>query len=93
MLWIEGLVGPHDHHQIVSLGQVDDIVGIARQHVNGLDLLPGYLKFPDLVRADLPFLDQAMAGNHHKKLPLGIMPVLALSDPGLTDVDGKLPDA
>ena len=54
---------PHDRHQIVSLGQVDDVVGIARQHVNGLDLLPGYLKFPDLVRADLPFLDQAMAGN------------------------------
>lgn len=57
MLRIEGLVGPHDRHQIVGLGQVDDIVSIAWQHVNGLDLLPGYLKFPDLIRADLGHAD------------------------------------
>ena len=38
-LGIELLIGPHHRNQILRLGQIDNIMGIARQHMHCLDLL------------------------------------------------------
>ena len=86
MIRIKRLIRPHDRHQILRIAQVDDIVGIAGQHMDGLYLVAGNLKLDHLIRADFALLNEAVAGHHNKELPLGVVPVLALGDAGLRDV-------
>ena len=90
MIGIKRLVCPHNRHQILRVAQVDDVMGVSGQHVDGLDLLAGHLKLDHLIRANPTLLDKAMAGHHDKELPLGIVPVLALGDAGLGNVHGEL---
>ena len=87
---VEPLVGPHDGHQVFGVAEVDDVVGIPWQHVHRLDVVSIHLKFQNLIRADFPLLNQAVAADHHEKLPLGVVPVLALGDSRLGDVHGNL---
>ena len=90
MAGVEDLVGPHDGHQVFRFGEIDDIVGVARQHMDGLDAIAGDLELHDLVRADLPLLDEAVTGDNDKELLLAVVPVLALGDAGLADIHGEL---
>ena len=62
-------------------------MGVAGQHVHSLDAVAAHLVLQHFVRADLPLLDEPMAGYDDEELPLGIMPVLALGNAGLTDFD------
>ena len=80
---IKRLICPHQRDKILRLAQIDDIVGAARQHMNGLRLLAPHLKFQHLITADAALLNQGVACNNNEKLPLGIVPVLALRDAGL----------
>ena len=89
MCRIEDLVGPHQRDQVLGLAQVDDVVGIAGQHVHSLDPVTAHFKFYHFVRlagsricSDPALLDQAVAGNHDEEFPLGIVPVLAFGDAG-----------
>ena len=41
MLGVKALVGPHHRHQIFRIGEVDDIMGVPRQHMHRLNLLSG----------------------------------------------------
>ena len=90
MAGVKLLVGPHDSHQVFRVAQVDNVVGVAGQHVHCLDVVTVHLEFQDFLRTDFPLLDEAMAGHYHKELPLGVVPVLALGDPRLGDVHGEL---
>ena len=96
MLRVERLIGPHQGHKLLRIRQIDDIVGIARDHIYHRDLFPAdfiiyhRVRIAFLILPDPPELDQAMAGHHHKLLILRVMPVLPLRDTGLTDVDGYL---
>ena len=36
---IKGLVGPHHRHQVFGVGQIDDVVGVAGEHDDALDLI------------------------------------------------------
>ena len=36
---VKDFVGPHYGHEIVGIAEVDDIVGISRQHVHRMDIL------------------------------------------------------
>ena len=83
MLRIEEFVGPHEGDEIFRVGEVDDVVGIARQHVHRPDLLSADLKLQHFIRPDLPLLNQAVAGNDDEEFPLAVVPVLALRDAGL----------
>ena len=90
-LRVEALVGPHDRHQIVGVAEVRDAVGVARQHVDGLDPLAADLELQNLVRVQFPFADQAMPRHNDEEFPLAVVPVLPLSDARLRDVHGELP--
>jgi len=90
MAGVKLLVGPHDCHQIFRFAQIDNIVGIARQHMNSLDPVAADLKFDLFIGADLTFLNQPVSGHHHEKFPLAVVPVLSLGDARSYDVDGDL---
>ena len=90
MVRVKDLVAGHDRHQIFRLGQVDNVVGPAGDHMDRLDLIPGNLKLHRLASVDVPLLNQAVTGHDDEQLPLGVVPVLALGDAGAADVDGHL---
>ena len=87
---VELLVCPHQGDEVLGLAQIDDVVGVPRQHVDGLGLVAGHLKFQHLAAADAALLNQTVARNHDEKLPLRVVPVLTLCDAGLRDVDAEL---
>lgn len=90
MAGVKLLVGPHDCHQIFRLTQIDNVVGIARQHMDGLNPVAADFKFDFFIGADLAFLNQPVSGHDHKELPLAVVPVLPLGDTWLCDVHGDL---
>ncbi len=67
-------------------------MGVAREHVDGLDVVA--IDFPlqhfALGIVQVPLLDEPVALDHNKLLELGVVPVLALGDTGLGDVDAYL---
>ena len=87
---VEEFIGPHERDKILCIREIDNIVGIAREHVNGLDSITGYLKLDHFVRPDLPLLNQAVTGDDDKELPFAVVPVLALGDAGFGDIDAEL---
>ena len=90
---IKDLVAIHHGHKVFGVTQVDDVVSIAGQHVDGLDVVA--IDFPFQHTAggvvEVALLDQAVALYHYELLELGIMPVLAFGDAGFADVDADLP--
>ena len=90
LLLIEDFVAVHDGDEVLGLGEVDDVVGVAGEHVDGLDVVAGDLELNDLVRAQFALLDEAVSTYHNEELPLGVVPVLAFGDAGTGDIDGDL---
>ena len=90
LVGIEDLVGPHEGNEILGLAEVDDVMRVSRQHVNRLDLLTADLKLDDLVGADLPLLNEPVARDHNKELPLAVVPVLPFGDARLRDIHAEL---
>ena len=90
---IKYLIAVHHSDQILGVGEVDDVMRIPRQHVNALYVVARDLEFDDFPFGvvEVAFLDKPMTSNHDKELPLGVVPVLPLSDARLRNVDGDLP--
>ena len=65
-------------------------MGVAGKHVDGLYPLAAHLEVQHLVRADATLLDKRPAAHHDEQLPLAVVPVLALGDSRLRDVDAEL---
>ena len=55
-----------------------------------LYLLAGDLELHLLAGVDSPLPDQPVTGHYYKDLPLGVMPMLALGNAGLADIDRDL---
>ena len=89
-VWVEDLVAVHYCHKILSIGQVDDIVSISRQHVYSFYLVSAYLKVQHLVASDSALLDEAMAAYNDEEFPLCIVPVLSFCDAWLADINAYL---
>ena len=87
MLRVKGLVAGHNRYQILRLGQVDDIVRPAGNHMDGLDLIAGNLKLHRLTSVDISLLNQTVTGHYDEQFPLAVVPVLPLSDARMADVD------
>lgn len=87
---IEYLVAIHDGDEVFGIGEVDDVVGIAGEHDDGLDFVTTHLIVEDFVRALLAELDEAVARDDDELFPLGVVPMLALGDTWLRDVDAHL---
>ena len=41
-LRVENLIAVHDGHEVFDVAQVDDVVGVAREHDDGLNLVARY---------------------------------------------------
>ena len=65
-------------------------MGPAWNHVDRFYLVAGDLEFDCLAGVDVTLLNEAVALDDDELLPLAVMPVLALGDAGLADVDGDL---
>lgn len=97
VLGVEGLVGPHDRHEVLGVGQVGYGVRVARDHLDHAHVGPrdGVLVDGERVAAGVlphfPEPDRRGAGDHQEPLPLAHVPVVALGDAGSRDVDGDLP--
>jgi len=89
---VEALVAVHNGDEVFGVRQVDDIVGVSGEHVDGFDPVAADLELQDFVRAELALLDKSMPRDHDEELPLGVVPVLALGYAGLGDVDADLSD-
>ena len=57
MCRIEYFVRPHEGDEVLSFTQIDDVVRISGQHVDGLDAVAADFKFDHFVGSDLSFLD------------------------------------
>lgn len=96
ILGIEGLVCPHDRHEVLGVGQVGDGVRVPGDHLDHAHVAPLDDVLVDGERVaigvlpHLPQLDRRGAGDHQEPLPLAHVPVVALGDSGPRDVDGDL---
>ena len=92
MLGVEHFITVHHSDEILSIGEVDDVVGVAREHMDGLDVVAFDLPLQHFTFGivQVPLLDEPVALDHNKLLELGVVPVLALGDAGLGDVDAHL---
>ena len=96
VLGVEGLVGPHDRHEVLGVGQVGDGVRVARDHLDHAHVAPLDNVLVDRVGLalgvgpHLPQLDGGGTGDHQEPLPLAHVPVVALGDAGPGHVDGHL---
>lgn len=96
VLGVEGLVCPHDRHEVLGVGQVGDGVRVAGDHLHGAHvgtrdhvLVDGERVSPGVL-PHLPQLDARGAGDHQEPLPLAHVPVVALGDAGPGHVDRDL---
>lgn len=70
VLGVEGLVGPHDRHEVLGVGQVGDGVRVAGDHLHGAHVgtRDGVLVDGERVAIGvlphLPQLDRRGAGDH-----------------------------
>lgn len=89
---IKDLIAVHHRDKVLRVGEVDDVVRIARQHVDALDVVARDLELDDLALGvvEVALLDEAVTTDHDEELPLGVVPVLALGDAWLADVDAHL---
>ena len=90
LIRIEELVGVHDGDEVLSVGEVDVVVGVARQHVDGLDVVATDFELYHLIGAKLALLNQTMSRHYDEELPLGVVPVLTLRDARFRDIDAHL---
>ena len=87
---VEDFVAVHDCDEVFSVGEVDDVVGVAGQHYHGLDAVARDFVVEDLVGAFFTHLYQSMAFDNYELLPLGVVPVLSFGYAGLGNVDAHL---
>ena len=87
---VEELIRPHEGNERLGIGEVDDVVRVAREHVDGLDFVAGDLEVQDLVGVDAALLDESTAGDDDEKLPFSVVPMLPLGHPRVGDIDREL---
>lgn len=91
-VWIEDLIAIHHCHEILGVTKVDDVVSIAWEHMDGLDVVSINFPFNHLALGviEVTLLDEAMALDNDELLKLGVVPMLALCNARFGDVDGHL---
>ena len=58
---VEDFIAVHDGDEVFCVAQIDDVVGVTREHVDSLDVVARDLELDDLVGAQLTLLDEAVA--------------------------------
>ena len=85
--WVKDLIAVHDCYKIFCFREVDDIVGVARKHVDSFYLVSTDFKIEDFVGVDATLLDEAVTAYYDEEFPFGVVPVLSFGDAWLADVD------
>ena len=87
---VEDLITVHHRYQVFGIAEVNDVMGVAWEHVDTLDIITCHFKLDDFIRAFLAFLDETMSLHNDEKLPLAVVSVLSLGNAWLADVDAHL---
>ena len=87
---IKLFVCPHYRYQVFGLGEVDDVMCVAGEHVYGFYLVATYFELYHLVGAYLAFLYKSVTTHHYKELPFAVVPMLSFGDAGFRDVYAHL---
>ena len=89
---IKDFVAIHDGDEVLGVGEVDDVVGIAREHDDALNLVSIYFIFKNLcIRVILVTkLNKSVTADYYELLPLGVMPMLSFCDSWFGDVYADL---
>ena len=89
---VEDFVAVHDGDEVFGIAEVYDIVGVARKHVNALDIVTRDFPFQHLALGvvEAALLNKSMSCYDNEELPLGVVPVLTLRDAGFADIDAYL---
>ena len=89
---VEYLVAVHYSYEVFGVGEVDDVVGVAGEHVDALDVVAGDFELDDFAFGvvEVALLDKAVTAHHDEELPLGVVPVLAFGDARLRNVNRNL---
>ena len=92
LIGIEYLVAVHDGNEVFGVREVDDVMCVAREHVDGLNVVAVNFPFKDFTFGviEVTLLNKSVAFDDDKLLKLGVVPVLALGDARLADVDADL---
>ena len=90
MARVEDLITGHNGYKVFGVREIDNIMRPAGDHVDGFYFVSGHFKFYQLSCIDISFLDQAMAMNHDKLLPFGMMPMFSLGNSWFGDIDADL---
>jgi len=86
---VKGFTGPHDRDHI-GVAQVFDVMGIPGGDIHHLQLSAADEILEDLLGTDLAEADDAGAADHQELFVFAVVPVVALGNAGLGDVDGYL---
>ena len=94
-IWLIGVkdfVAIHYCYEVFGVGEVDDVVSVAREHDDRL-----YLVAADFIVEDfgsgvvlVAELDESVTADYDELFPLGVVPMLTFGDAGLGDVDAYL---
>ena len=90
LLRIENLIAVHNCHQVLSLGEVDDVVGVAGVHVYGLDIVATYFVIPYFIGSFFTHLNESMTRYNNKGFPFAMVPMYAFGNARFADVDAYL---
>ena len=92
MIRIEDFVAVHHSDEIFGVTEIDDVMGVTGEHVNGLNVVAinfPFQNFPFGI-VQITLLDKTMAFHHNELFELRMVPMLSFSDAWLADVDANL---
>lgn len=89
---IKDFVAIHDGDEVLGVGEVDDVVGIAREHDDALNLVSIYFIFKNfsIWIILVTKLNKSVTADYYELLPLGVMPMLSFCDSWFGDVYADL---
>lgn len=90
MCGVEDFVAVHYGDEVFGVGEIDDVVGISREHDDRLYPVAGDFILQHFICPFLSHLYQAVALDDDKLFPFCVVPVLALGDAGLGNIDADL---
>ena len=92
LVGIENLVAVHDGNEVFGVTEVDDVMCVTWEHVDGLDVVAVDFPFENFAFGviEVPLLNEAVAFDDNELLELRVVPVLTLGDARLRNVDAHL---
>lgn len=77
IIGVKHFIAVHHRNQIISFGEVDNVVGVAGEHMDDLNVISKDLPFQHLAFRiiEVTLQDEAVAFHYNKLLKLGVVPM------------------